>query len=669
MPRPSRDVRQDAAEVRRALAHHDYRYHVLDDPEISDAEYDALLRRLQAIEAAHPELVTPDSPTQRVGATPQSGFVTVRHGQPMLSLSNVTTREEMEEFDARVRRLLGRERVDYVVEPKLDGLAVELVYEGGALAVGSTRGDGIVGENVTANLRTIRSVPLRLRDRERPVPARLEVRGEVYLPVAAFRALNRERQEAGQPVFANPRNSAAGSLKQLDTRVTASRPLALACHGVGAVEGATVATHHELLRAFADWGLRPPAHHRLVHTLDEVADAFADLEARRDDLAFEVDGLVVKVDDLELQRLLGQVSRSPRWAVAWKFKPRQATTTILRIAPSVGRTGVLTPVAELDAVAVGGVTVRNVSLHNMDEVERKDVRVGDTVLLERAGDVIPYVVRVLTERRTGSETPFRMPSHCPVCGADVVRQEDEVAYRCLNVACPARLKQALRFFGSRGALDIEGLGEKLVDQLVDRALVRDLADLYHLDEATLVGLERMGTKSAQNLLAQLARSKQTTLPRFLVGLGIRQVGDATATALAQHFGTLEQLMRASEEGLTAVHDVGPEVAAAIHAFFAEERNQGAIARLRAAGVEPAAVEAVRGPLSGKKFVLTGGMPGMPRPEAQRRIEALGGRVVASVSKETDYLVVGEDPGAKLARAEKLGIPRLDEAAFRKLVGA
>jgi DNA ligase (NAD+) len=669
MPRPSRDVRHEAVELRRAITHHDHRYHVLDDPEISDAEYDELLRRLQSIESAHPELVTADSPTQRVGATPQSAFETVRHGQQMLSLANVTTRDEMAEFDARVRRLLGRERVEYLVEPKLDGLAVELVYEDGQLAVGSTRGDGLVGENVTANLRTIRSVPLRLRDGARAHPARLEVRGEVYLPVRAFRALNREREEAGQPVFANPRNSAAGSLKQLDPRVTASRPLELACHGVGRMEGARIETHRELLQAFADWGLRPAPRHRLAGSLEEIADAFAALESERDDLPFEVDGLVVKVNDFELQRLLGQVSRSPRWAVAWKFKPRQATTRILRIAASVGRTGVLTPVAELEPVAVGGVTVRNVSLHNMDEIARKDIRVGDTVLLERAGDVIPYVVRVLEEKRTGREKRFRMPRHCPVCGAEVVRAEDEVAYRCLGVSCPARLKQAVRFFGSRGALDVEGLGEKLVDQLVERGLVRDLADLYHLDDATLIGLERMGKKSAENLRAQLERSKHTTLPRFLVALGIRQVGEATATALAHHFGTLDRLMGASVEELTAVRDVGPEVAAAIHQFFAEKQNRSVIGRLLDAGVEPAPVEAAHGPLSGKRFVLTGGLASMTRPEAQRRIEALGGRVVSSVSAETDYVVVGEEPGSKLARAKKLGIATLDEGAFRALVRA
>jgi DNA ligase (NAD+) len=515
----------------------------------------------------------------------------------------------------------------------------------------------------------VRSVPLRLRDDARPIPARLEVRGEVFLPIAAFRALNREREEAGQPVFANPRNSAAGSLKQLDPRVTAARPLALACHGVGSVDGLGVTTHGALLDAFADWGLRPTPRHRLATDLEAVAAAFAELEAARDGLPFEVDGLVVKVNDLELQRLLGQVSRSPRWAVAWKFKPRQAVTRILRIFPSVGRTGVLTPAAELEPVAVGGVTVRNVSLHNMDEVARKDVRVGDTILLERAGDVIPYVVRVLPERRTGREKKFHMPSHCPVCGAEVVRPEDEVAYRCLNAACPARLKQALRFFGSRAAMDIEGLGEKLVEQLVDRELVRDLADLYQLDEDTLVGLERMGAKSAQNLLGQLERSKRTTLPRLLVALGIRQVGEATAKALAEHFGTLEGLMGASPEALTEVRDVGPEVAAAIHQFFGERRNRALIERLLAAGVRAAAVEAVRGALSGKTFVLTGTLAGMTRPEAQRRIEALGGRVTSSVSAKTDYLVVGEDPGSKRAKAEKLGVAILDEDAFRTLVGA
>ncbi|HEV7735074.1 MAG TPA: NAD-dependent DNA ligase LigA [Candidatus Binatia bacterium] len=667
MARPSRDVSRVLDELRREIATHDHRYHVLDDPSISDAEYDTLFRRLQALEAEHPELVTADSPTQRVGAAPSATFATVRHRHQMLSLGNVTTRDELAEFDARVRKLLGYENIPYAIEPKVDGVAVELVYEDGVFTTGSTRGDGLVGEDVTVNLRTVRSVPLRLRDDARPLPKVLDVRGEVFMPLEAFRALNRDREEAGLPVFANPRNSTAGSLKQLDPKVTASRPLQLACHGVGALEGVAVASHTELLAAFADWGLKPVPRHQLVHGLDELAAAFADLEAARDALPFEIDGLVVKVNSFEWQGLLGQVSRSPRWAVAWKFKPRQAETVVDKILPSVGRTGVLTPVAELAPVAVGGVTVRNVSLHNMDEVERKDIRVGDTVLLERAGDVIPYVVRVIEEKRPAKTTRFHMPTHCPVCGADVLRQDDEVAYRCQNIACPARIKQSLRFFGHRGAMDVEGLGEKLVDQLVDQGIVKDLADLYHLDLERLVALERMGKKSAENLLAQLERSKQTTLPRFLVALGIRQVGEATAKALALHFGTLDAIMAADVEALTAVRDVGPEVAAMIHAFFAEPRHIALVERLRAAGVTPAPVTETRGPLAGKKFVLTGSLGGMSRPEAQRRIEGLGGRVTASVSKDTDFVVVGADPGSKVKRAEKLGVAQLDEDAFVKLV--
>ncbi|HLK10959.1 MAG TPA: NAD-dependent DNA ligase LigA [Candidatus Binatia bacterium] len=662
------DARAEVERLRREIRRHDHLYYVLDAPEITDAEYDALFRRLEALEKAHPELVTPDSPTQRVGGAPLSKFEPVRHRHPMLSLANATSREEVAEFDARVRKLAERAHVEYACEPKMDGVAVELVYEHGTLATGATRGDGTVGEDVTVNIRTIRSVPLTLHP-GRPVPARLEVRGEVYLPLEPFRRLNREREEAGEPVFANPRNAAAGSLKQLDPRVTAARPLDLVCHGVGAFEGLGVRTQAELLAAFAEWGLRPVPRHTVARTLDELAAAFAALDAERDRLPFEIDGLVIKVNDLVLQRALGQVSRAPRWAVAWKFKPRQAVTRVRDIVPSVGRTGVLTPIAELEPVRVGGVTVRNASLHNMDEVTRKDVRIGDTILLERAGDVIPYVVKVLVDERTGRERRFRMPARCPVCGAEVVRPEGEVAYRCINLACPAKLKQAIRFFGARGAMDVEGLGEKLVEQLVDRGLVRDFADLYRLDEQALVALERMGTKSAQNLLVQLERSKTVPLSRFLVGLGIRQVGEATAKALAEHFGTLERVMEASEEALQEVRDVGPEVARSIHQFFAERQNRRVIERLLAAGVRPAPVRRTHGPLSGRKLVLTGGLASMTRPEAQRRIEALGGRVVSSVSKEVDFVVVGADPGSKLTKAEKLGLRLLDEDAFRKLVGA
>jgi len=666
--RSPQDSRREVERLRQEIEHHNYRYYVLDDPVVTDEEYDTLFRRLQALEEAHPELRSPDSPTQRVGAAPLDKFETVRRRHPMLSLSNVTTREEMAEFDARVRKFLNLERVEYVGEPKVDGVAVELVYEDGVLRTASTRGDGLTGENITPNMRTIRSLPLRLRSADGPLPALLEVRGEVFLPIAAFRRLNREREDAGLPAFANPRNAAAGSLKQLDPAVTAARPLDFVCHGTGEIRGAEFATHWDTLQGLAGFGLRPVPRSRVLGTLDEVFALFTGLEAERDALPYEIDGLVVKVNDVRLQRRLGEISRSPRWAVAFKFKARQATTRIREIVPSVGRTGVLTPVAELEPVAVGGVTVRNASLHNMDEIERKDIRVGDTVLLERAGDVIPYVVKVVPEKRSGDEKRFRMPRRCPVCGADVVRAEGEAAYRCIGLSCPAQLKQSLRFFGARGAMDIEGLGEKLVDQLVDRGLVRDLGGLYALDTDTLAGLERMGKKSAANLIAQIERSKQTTLPHLLVGLGIRQVGEATAKALAEHFGTLERIMDATPEELTEVRDVGPEVAASIRRFFAERQNRKVIERLLAAGVRPASVKRAKGPLAGKKFVLTGGLDAMTRPEAQRRIEALGGRLLSSVSKETDFVVVGSEAGSKLAKAKALGVRTLDEREFLRMVG-
>jgi DNA ligase (NAD+) len=668
MPRAPRAVADDVDALRQRIRHHDHRYYQLHDPEISDAEYDTLFRRLEALEAAHPDLVTPDSPTQRVGAAPSTEFRTLPHAVPMLSLQNLTSAEELAEFDERVRRLLGRDTVAYVCEPKLDGVALELVYEDGGLAHAITRGDGRVGEDVTANVRTIRTVPLRLLGGTRPVPTRLDVRAEAFLPTADFRRLNEEREEAGDPAFANPRNATAGSLKQLDPRVTAARPLAVACHGVGRVEGSAIVTHTDLLAAFRDWGLPPTPRAARATARADVERHFASLEAARDDLPFEIDGMVIKVDDFELQGLLGQVSRSPRWAVAWKFKPRQATTRVLAIEASVGRTGVLTPVAELEAVGVGGVTVRNVSLHNMDEVERKDVRIGDTVIIERAGDVIPYVVRVVTEARDGRERPFAMPSACPVCGAQVVRPEGEVAYRCVGAACPAKLKQALRFFGSRGALDVEGLGEKLVEQLVDRGLVRDFADLYRLDADTVAGLERMGARSAAKLLEELERSKTAPLTQVLVALGIRQVGEATAKALAARFGTLDALMAAGTDELTTVRDVGPEVARNVAEFFAEPRNRAVIRRLREAGLRPQAVEVVSGPLDGQTFVVTGTLDSMSRAEATRRIEALGGRAVSAVSKKTSAVVAGADPGSKLDKARKLGIEVLDEPTFLARIG-
>jgi DNA ligase (NAD+) len=667
MARAARDVSREAERLRREIERHNHRYHVLDDPEISDAEFDVLFRRLEELEAAHPELRTADSPTQRVGAAPLAKFGTVRHRHQMLSLNNVATAEALAEFDARVRKFLNVERIEYVGEPKIDGVAVELVYENGALAVASTRGDGVVGEDITQNARTIRSVPLRLHGNG--VPKLLEVRGEVYLPLAAFRKINREREEAGLTLFANPRNATAGSLKQLDPKVTASRPLDFVCHGTGEFSGHRPATHWDTLQTLAGLGLKPVPLSRPLEDLDAVAAFFAKLDRERDALAYEIDGLVVKVNDLKLQARLGEISRAPRWAVAYKFKPRQEVTEILDIFPSVGRTGVLTPAAELRPVGIGGVTVRNASLHNMDEVARKDIRIGDTVVVERAGDVIPYVVKVVEGKRTGKERRFHMPKHCPVCGADVVRPEGEVAYRCVGRSCPAQLKQALTFFAHRGAMDIEGLGEKLVDQLVTKRLVKDLADVYHLDADTLEALERMGEKSAANLVERIERSKQATLPRFLVALGIRQVGEATAKALAEQFGTLDGIMEASEEELQEVRDVGPEVAKSIYTFFAEKQNQKLVAKLRDAGVKPAPVVRVKGPLSGKKFVLTGGLEGMTRPEAQRRIEAKGGRVTSSVSSETDYVVAGADPGSKLKKAEKLGVPVIDEAKLLRMLGS
>ncbi len=669
MARAASDARKEVERLRQEIAHHDHRYYVLDAPEVTDADYDALFRRPEQLEQEHPGLRTPDSPTQRIGGAPAEGFPTVRHSHQMLSLQNAQTLEEVAEFDARSRKFLGAAQLAYIAEPKIDGVSIELVYERGVLVTGSTRGDGLVGEDVTQNIRTIRSVPLKLRTDPRPAPKRLEVRGEVYLPLKAFQKLNREREEAGQPVFANPRNSAAGSLRQLDSRITASRPLDVVCHGIGALDGAKIATEAELLAAFADWGLKPVPRHRVVAALDDANTYYDDLAETRDALPYEIDGVVLKVNDLSLQRRLGQVSRSPRWAVAWKFKLCKGTTKVTNTFPSVGRTGVLTPAAELEPVYVGGVTVRNASLHNMDEVERKDIRIGDTVVVERAGDVIPYVVKALPEKRSGKERRFKMPAHCPVCGAEVVRAEDEVAYRCIGKACPAQLKQSLFFFGARGAMDIEGLGEKLLEQLVDKGIVKGLPDLYHLDASTLIDLERMGNKSADNLLAQIERSKQTTLARFLVALGIRQVGEATAKALAEHFRTIDALTDATPEQLEEVRDVGPGVAASIAQFFGEKQNRKVIQRLRDAGVKPAEVVKVHGKLSGKKFVLTGGLEGMTRPEATRRIEALGGRVVSSVSSETDYVVVGDEAGSKLKKAEKLGIPRLDEAAFLKLIGA
>ncbi|MBK7978136.1 MAG: NAD-dependent DNA ligase LigA [Deltaproteobacteria bacterium] len=661
------------------IRHHAHRYYVLDDPEVDDAHYDRLYRELQDLESAHPELARPDSPTQRVGGEPLEGFEPVEHDVRMLSLANAFDEAEIREFDARVRKILELgegEAVDYVCEPKIDGLAIRLVYEHGLLTLGATRGNGTIGENVTTNLRTVRSIPLRLHAGTKgdgaggapPVPAHLDVRGEVYIPLADFEKLNARRVAAGEPAYKNPRNTAAGSIRQLDPKLTASRPLRLFAYAIGAAPGLEVASHHEALDALAAWGFPVNRLRKRVSTIEDVLAYREDILARRDELPYEVDGVVIKVDSFAYQRNLGTLTATPRWALAYKFPPRPARTRVNDIVAQVGRTGTLTPVAHLEPVDVGGVTVSRATLHNLSEVRRKDVRIGDQVMVQRAGDVIPEVVRVLTDERSGAEREFQMPATCPACEAPIEHEEGEIAYRCTNIQCPAQLKEALRHFASRDAMDIEGLGSKLVDQLVEKGLATSPANLYTLTPEQLAELERMAEKSATNLHQAIEASRARGVDRLVLALGIRHVGRATARALVNHFRTLEAIRDASLEELQNVGDVGPEVAASITAFFANERNREVVAALRAAGLgEPAAASEGPRPFFGKTFVVTGTLAGFTRDEARRAIEERGGKVSESVSKKTDYVVVGEKAGSKAEKAEKLKVPILDETAFRALL--
>ncbi len=665
------DIRKRAAELRQTLHRHNHLYYVLDEPEISDHEYDRLMQELTSLEMAYPEIVEPDSPTQRVGAPPLASFESVAHTIPMLSLENAFDEEEVLAFDKRVRRYLKTDSpLLYTAEPKLDGVAVEMVYEKSRLVEASTRGDGHTGELITLNIRTIKTVPLVILDTIAvAVPSRLEVRGEVFIPVEAFRQLNEERLDKGEPLFANPRNAAAGSLRQLDSRITAKRPLEIFCYGVGVVTDIEFTSHWEILQALKTLGCRVNPDIKPQATLEEIIAYYRDLLDRRHEFPYEMDGMVVKVDDLTLQKRLGEKSRSPRWAVAHKFPATQETTRVLKIDVQVGRTGALTPVAHLEPVAVGGATVSRATLHNEDEIKKKDVRIGDTVLIQRAGDVIPEVVKVITTKRTGVEEPFQMPALCPVCSSHVLRLEDEAAWRCVNANCPAQVKERIKHFASKRAFDMDGLGDKLVGQLVDKRLLTSYSDLFFLDKAALAGLERMGEKSAQNLMNAIDGSKQITLGRFIYALGIRHVGEHIAHVLARHFKTFGALMSATGEDLIAIDEIGPQVSHSVRAFFDNPENQRNVERMiEEAGVTFATEEtSAEEPLADKTIVLTGGLESMTRAEVKARIEALGGNVSSSVSRKTTYVVAGKDPGSKLDKAKELGITVLNEEEFTELL--
>ena len=672
------DAAGPIAALRERIRGHDHRYYVLDDPEIPDHEYDGLMRELERLEAGRPDLVTPDSPTQRVGATPSDAFAEAVHHVAMLSLANAFDEDEVRAFDRRIRDRLGADEegdftFGYTGEAKIDGVAMSLVYEHGTLVRGATRGDGTRGEDVTANVRTIRAIPLKLLG---PTPpALIEIRGEIFMTRSGFERMNEAQRERGERSYANPRNAASGALRQLDPGVTASRPLSMYCYGTGLVseDAALPHRHSDMLGALAAWGLPVSPLTRVLDDVDACLAYHRDIGRLRDSLGHDIDGVVFKLNDLRAREIVGRVSRAPRWAIAYKYPAEEALTRVAGIDVQVGRTGALTPVARLDPVFVGGVTVTNATLHNQDEIDRKDVRVGDTVWVRRAGDVIPEVIRIVPERRPEGTEPFRLPQRCPVCGSEALRAEGEVAVRCTGgLVCPAQRKQAIRHFASRRALDVEGLGEKLVDQLVERGMVTTIADVFRLDVADFASLDRMAEKSAQNLKDGIERARRTTLGRFLYALGIRDVGEATAATLAAHFGSLRALRDADEDTLVEVPDVGPVVAASIRRFFAEARNAEVIdtlaGKLSWEETDPVpAGEQAPSPLAGKTFVLTGTLESMSRDDAKRRLQALGAKVTGSVSKRTDFVVAGASSGSKLDKARTLGITVLDEDGLIELL--
>jgi len=663
------EIRKRIETLREEINYHNYRYYVLDNPEITDAEFDRLMRDLETLEKKYPELVTPDSPTQRVGAKPLKQFAEVHHEVPMLSLANAFSDGEVDDFDRRGRERLGVSQLEYSVEPKLDGLAISLLYENGILVRGATRGDGTTGEDVTLNVRTIDAIPLRLLGKGYPTV--LEVRGEVIMTKAGFEALNEQQRKHNAKLFANPRNAAAGSLRQLDPRITATRPLSFYCYGTGQVSDDSLPQRHsDIMQKLKAWGLPVNPESRVVTGAKGCLDYYRHMQDKRDSLPYDIDGIVYKVDRLDLQQQLGFISRAPRWALAHKFPAQEEMTTLLDIDVQVGRTGALTPVARLEPVHVGGVTVSNATLHNQDEIERLDARVGDTVIVRRAGDVIPQIVGVVFSRRQGRPHRYHLPNTCPVCGSPTVRLPGEAVTYCTGgLYCAAQRKQAIKHFASRRAMDIEGLGDKLVDQLVDEQLVNDVADLYRLNVQQLAGLERMAEKSATNLVKAIEKSRTTTLARFLYALGIHDVGETTAHTLATYFGTLKAIMQADETTLMAVPDVGPVVAKSIIEFFKQKHNKDVINKLTKVINWPdvKVKSTAELPLQGKTFVLTGTLSEMTRDEAKAALQELGGKVSGSVSKKTDYVVVGENPGSKAEKAEALGVEMLDEAGLKKLL--
>ncbi|MBI4573348.1 MAG: NAD-dependent DNA ligase LigA [candidate division NC10 bacterium] len=666
---PARKILVTRAEkLRSLLHHHNYAYYILNRPETSDAEYDRLFNELKELEAAHPELATPDSPTQRVGGAVAEGFASVAHRVPMLSLDNAYTPEEIREFEARLQRALPGETFAYVCEPKVDGLGVALLYERGRLVRGATRGDGRLGEDITQNLKTVRTIPLRLRGSLADL-AVLEIRGEVFMAHEAFERLNRALEAEGEEPFANPRNAAAGAVRQKDSGITAKRPLEISVYAVSHAEPSPFTTHWQAMRALARAGFKTNPRSARCPDIEAVIGICAELEREREGFGYDADGVVVKVDSLDQQRRLGSTTHHPRWAVAYKFPAQQATTVIRKIDVSVGRTGALTPTALLDPVEIAGATISRATLHNADEIDRLDIREGDTVIVERAGDVIPHILRVLTEKRPRDATPFAFPRTCPVCGSSAFRPEGEVVSRCTNAACPAKLKEGLLHYGSRRAMDIEHLGDAVAEQLVDRGMVRNFADLYDLTVDQLAALERLAEKSATNLHTAFQGSKGRGLARLLFALGVRYVGENVARILATEFGSMERLSRATEEELAAVHGIGPRIAASVALFFQQPENRHLIALLRKGGVKmEEETSAGPKPLLGKTFVLTGGLTRMTRDEAKAAIQRLGGRLTSSVSKKTDYVVVGKDPGSKYEEARRLGVRTLDETEFLALLG-